>query len=871
MLLDIVRKIAQQAKAGIGKRQITNVPCQLEPLEGRLLLSLVGLTLDYPLISFDSNGVIQYAAATDAFDATATPLSMRLSSSTPPKTIMATRALELHFAVNDSGQFAGGIADNDFTLTGNVDINGDSVIDYGGVLLTGEVVQFGWSNTSPVPGQTDNYEVRLIPTGGSLMPFFAGKDIGIVITSEHSSFDGGFNVDFAGGAKGTIGPIAPLLSSLSGYVYEDANDNGVFDVGELPIQNATVALTGTNIDNQAVNVSAMTDANGAYSFAGLRPGDYTISETQPAGYLDGKDTQGTPGNGTVLDDIFQGILLGAGVNGTDNNFGEIQIVKEKPASISGVKYRDMTGNGLTCDDVPLGGMTINLFADINSNGVLDAGDGGAILTTVTDNVSGSYEFSGLAPSVRYFVREQVSGDYVRTAPTLSDGYMIYAVSGMDSTGNDFANFIKGDCRSYLTDIYYVINGTRQVTNLRGNTNQGDQIEVMFTVIDGGSATVSLVTYTAPEGTFIASHAAQQQIFELQTGTFGPGTYAMTVQAPNSYYQVDFICGSAIDHLGPAGSNIFYSAQGRLISADNDGTQAQYCNPASLAGSVYIDANNDGIRQADEVGIFDTIVTLTGVDNKGHAVTLIRTTDDDGQYSFRDLRPGTYAISETQPNDYMDGLDAAGSLGGTVSADRIVNIVVQAGAIGVANNFGELVPTSDLGCGMTATIGFWNNKNGQKLIMSLNSGRCSTALGKWLAVTFPKMYGNQAGSMNLACKTNTQIAALFQTLFKVRGQKLDAQVMATALATYVTDSDLAGTTAARYGFTISPAGTGAMFYNIGCNGSAFGVSNGTIMSVMDVLTAANNKAHNGVLYAGNVTLRNQANCVFDGINQTGDIC
>ena len=43
-------------------------------------------------------------------------------------------------------------------------------------------------------------------------------------------------------------------------------------------------------------------------------------------------------------------------------------------------------------------------------------------------------------------------------------------------------------------------------------------------------------------------------------------------------------------------------------------------------------------------------------------------DDDGRYRFTDLVGGTYAITETQPADYIDGTDSAGTSGGTVGVN-----------------------------------------------------------------------------------------------------------------------------------------------------------------------------------------------------------
>ena len=53
--------------------------------------------------------------------------------------------------------------------------------------------------------------------------------------------------------------------------------------------------------------------------------------------------------------------------------------------------------------------------------------------------------------------------------------------------------------------------------------------------------------------------------------------------------------------------------------------------------------------------------------------------------------------------------------------------------------------------MTATIGFWHNKNGQALIKSLNGSSSSTQLGNWLAATFPQVYGE--GAEYVAAKAN----------------------------------------------------------------------------------------------------------------------
>jgi hypothetical protein len=195
------------------------------------------------------------------------------------------------------------------------------------------------------------------------------------------------------------------------------------------------------------------------------------------------------------------------------------------------------------------------------------------------------------------------------------------------------------------------------------------------------------------------------------------------------------------------------------------------------------------------------------------------------------------------------------------------------------------PGGNVQPGQTATIGFWQNQNGQDLIRSLNGGASSTQLGDWLAATFSNLYGASAGANNLAGKTNEEVAALYMSLFERNGQtspggppKLDAQVLATALAVYVTNETLAGTTAAAYGFTVTEHGLGVSTFTVGSSGAAFGVADDTTLTVLDILLATNAQTVNGLLYdldgSGTISdaeraLRELANAVYTAINEQGD--
>jgi hypothetical protein len=177
--------------------------------------------------------------------------------------------------------------------------------------------------------------------------------------------------------------------------------------------------------------------------------------------------------------------------------------------------------------------------------------------------------------------------------------------------------------------------------------------------------------------------------------------------------------------------------------------------------------------------------------------------------------------------------------------------------------GFVCQSSGVGAGDTATIGFWHNKNGQALINSFNGGPTSTALANWLATNFPHLYG-PLSSNNLTGKTNADVAALFMTFFNVTGQKTYAQVLAGALASYATNTNLSGTVAGQYGFNTSPGGTGSKTYNVGSYGAAIGLVNNTSYTVLQLLQQAD------AISPLDSNEFNALNSIFDGINQLGDI-
>lgn len=116
--------------------------------------------------------------------------------------------------------------------------------------------------------------------------------------------------------------------------------------------------------------------------------------------------------------------------------------------------------------------------------------------------------------------------------------------------------------------------TGMVTVTSPITVANDVATVGFTVAPGCSnVEVSLVSYEAPSATYSDDTADQQTLFQVDTQSLSAGAQSLSVPVPPCFFQVDFVYGTQLNTLGPAGSNNFYNDQGRLIQALNGGTTA----------------------------------------------------------------------------------------------------------------------------------------------------------------------------------------------------------------------------------------------------------------------------------------------------------
>jgi hypothetical protein len=194
--------------------------------------------------------------------------------------------------------------------------------------------------------------------------------------------------------QNNFGEVLP--SSLSGYVYDDSNGNGSMDSGEQGLSGVTVTLTGVDDTGKSVDVSTTTDSNGHYSFDNLRPGTYSLYETEPSGYTKGKDSDGNLG-GTVGTAQITSISVNSGDDGQNYDFAEV-----KGGSLSGYVYYDANHNYvMDSGDSGMSGVEMILYGYDNS--------GRYVWKSTTTDASGYYSFDNLTPGTYNIIDAPPSG------------------------------------------------------------------------------------------------------------------------------------------------------------------------------------------------------------------------------------------------------------------------------------------------------------------------------------------------------------------------------------------------------------------------------------------------------------------------------
>ncbi|MYN30222.1 SdrD B-like domain-containing protein [Duganella levis] len=518
--------------------------------------------------------------------------------------------------------------------------------------------------------------------------------------STSGSFDVGFKVRDAGGLVGCGAADTSATPNyltfkvpqahLGDFVWEDTNGNGVQDSGEAGIAGVTVQLKDAG--GQVV-ASTTTDGSGAYHFD-VNAGTYSVTVQAPAGYV--ATQQGQGGNDATDSDINAAGSTApiALAPGETNNKADAGLYR--PVSLGDTVWYDTNRNGVQdSGEAGVSGVKVTLL-DANGNAVAGA--------TATTDASGHYQFSNLKPGAYsvQFDQTTLPANYLLTAQ--GQGGDATKDSDADVTTGKTAQVTlnSGDSNQHL-DAGIVIKqatvGDRVWEDANGNgvqdANEQGIDGVQVALKDSSGKVVSTVT----------THDGGQYSF-----TVDPGTYSVSVTAPNGYVATgagkggDAAADSDIDASGNTSAITLTPGQ---VKTDVD---AGFYRPASLGDKVWLDANRNGVQDSGETGVAGVKVIL--LDASGNPTGITATTDASGNYSFNDLKPGTYSVQfdkASLPANYVFTTAGQGAADTGSDADVTTGKTAQ-----VTLNSGDHNHDVDAGIVVVqATVGnrVWEDTNG----------------------------------------------------------------------------------------------------------------------------------------------------------------
>ena len=438
-------------------------------------------------------------------------------------------------------------------------------------------------------------------------------------------------------------------------VWLDANGNGALDVGEPGLANVEVTLKDRF---GAPVMTTMTDATGHYLFTGIAAGTgYYIeltSGTLPAGLQ-----QSAPAGHT--DNRTGTFNLIAGQSYRDANLGYNSAPGK--ATIGDYVWSDANAdNRRNAGEAGLAGVTVELWRDVNGNGIKDAGDAICIIATCGTNGTtttapdGSYLFTGVTASgtqdyIVYIDETQAAlSGYTRTSPPSGDA--LFSVINISSGASILdANFgYQGTTYSIKDRVWF------DVSNY-GTMDSGEPgISGVTVDLLDASLNVIATTTTAADGTFtftgVADGGADYSIKITDTGGKLTDYFGTTSYSLAGSKQVVNLTGDIDSSATPSFGYNLSRAIGDTVFNDNG------------AGTGGILGN--GIQEGSEPGIPDVTVLLylddgdnvfepgTGAGRDGNPLAAL-VTDSDGRYHFSGLANGTYWVQIDNTQSALSGL------------------------------------------------------------------------------------------------------------------------------------------------------------------------------------------------------------------------
>ena len=406
---------------------------------------------------------------------------------------------------------------------------------------------------------------------------------------------------------------------ISGQLFEDSKADALFDNGDTLLVSVPVMLYDTT-GNLVQTV--ITDTLGSYTFDDVLAGDYYIVYALPDNYIFSTSD----------------ITLANGLGSTDDfNVAPGQVINDLstgayiPASVGDFIFLDLDEDGIQSNgDEGLAALVMELRT---ANGEFVASRG---------SVDGFYIFSDLIPGdyVINFVKDDL---YL---PTLSNVGNDEVDSDLLEIGNLYTSGVFTLCSGQQVDTldFGFINNYAQIS---GQVFEDNKADGQFTADDTLIINIPVILYDTLD-------QIVQTTFTDSLGSFTfvevlAGEYYIQYGLSTSYV---YTTSNVTETNGIGSTDRFVLAPGEISNSQNTGAYI----PASIGDFIFLDIDEDGIQDVDDVGLAG--IELSLLDNAGTEILTIESTTN-GSYVFDGLVPGTYTISVSNSDLFLSTLSDIG--------------------------------------------------------------------------------------------------------------------------------------------------------------------------------------------------------------------
>ena len=200
------------------------------------------------------------------------------------------------------------------------------------------------------------------------------------------------------------------------------------------------------------------------------------------------------------------------------------------------------------------------------------------------------------------------------------------------------------------------------------------------------------------------------VYMYSVVTDASGYYVFDDELPGDYTVMvaDEATWDGLNHMLSTGPSIDVS-----VGPDSWGNNFGYIPLYDVAGTVFLDANMNGVYDMDEPFFPDVTIVLTGTDLSGESWEVTLMTDGDGEYVFTDLPPGTYTVTVPMATD--DGGDLNEMLDMYFDPTTFSPVTLTIGPAETDVDFGYAVDGDTVieelleYDGSGKTIGFWKHQ------------------------------------------------------------------------------------------------------------------------------------------------------------------